>query len=195
MFRTIFFLLCLLVASSTSYSEIYQGIGPIDTLGEVKSKFPNAVFTKINPAWAQETDALYQISGTGMSGTIVINFFDARPLWDTSLRNSNNSDDLNGLKELANGSDDTTLTVGWVRWVPDRYISLTRFISKYGNPEKQGFTDDALQPYRTWEAKGLTAYLTDDEKNVIRVDYDFTKDEMKKAYLQKYGSLPPFLKN
>ena len=178
-----------------SFSEIYQGIGPIDTLGEVKSKFPNAKFTKLNPAWAQETDALYQITGSGMSGIIIINFFDGRSLWASTLKDSNNTNDLNALKDLANQSDDAALTVGWVRWVPDRIIPLSRFIAKYGNPEKKGFSDENRQPYRTWDKKGLTTYLTDDEKNVMRVDYDFTMDEMQKAYLEKYGSLPPFLKD
>jgi hypothetical protein len=35
-------------------AEIYKGIGPLDTLSEVKLKFPGADYKQLKPAWAQE---------------------------------------------------------------------------------------------------------------------------------------------
>lgn len=175
------------------YAETYRDIGSMDTLGELKKKFPTANISKQNPAWAQKTDALYQISGEGMSGVIVVKFYDKRPYLQELLMRAGDSLDPS-VKEktenLINQTEEEAITVEWVRWVPDYPIPVTRFVSKYGKPDKSGFADENLQPYRSWEKKGLTAYLTDNEKNVVRVDFEFTKSEQRAAYLKK-GMTPP----
>lgn len=58
----------------SSFAELYLGIGPFDNLSMLKTKFPNAIFTREKPAWAQDHEVIYTISGAGISGTIVINF-------------------------------------------------------------------------------------------------------------------------
>ena len=63
------------------YAEIYQGIGPLDTLGDEKAKFPNAKYVKTKLAWAKETDAIYEVTGQGIYGLMMINFQDLRPLY------------------------------------------------------------------------------------------------------------------
>jgi hypothetical protein len=175
-------------------AETYKEIGCLDTLAEVKAQFPKADFKRIqNAAWLQEDDVLYEITGLGMSGSIVIRFYDDRPLFKKWADTQADDEQKEIYTKLANAPDDS-VTVSWVRWVPDSPIPLQRFILKYGKPEKSGFSDDDLQPYRTWETKGLTAFLSDDEKAVRRVDYHFTKEERRSAYVRKGRPLPAWLK-
>lgn len=195
--KLLFLLACWMFGFSTSvYAETYRGIGPLDTLSDLKEKFPTAKFSKQNPAWALETDVLYQISGEGMSGIIVVKFDDDRPYIQQLLTRAGDSLESSTKEQaenLINRTDEDAITVEWVRWVPDYVIPVTRFVSKYGKPDKSGFSDEDFQPYRSWEKKGLTAYLTDDEKNVVRVDFDFTKSEWRAAYLKKGMAIPPWL--
>lgn len=178
-----------------AYSETYKDIGPLDTLGDLKTRFPKAHFIKQNPAWTQNTDVMYQISGEGMSGRIIVKLYDARPKYRELLEKDPNGNTAELYKKLANESDDEAISVEWVRWVPDYIIPVARFISKYGKPDKSGFADEDLQPYRLWEKKGLTAYLTDDEKNVVRVDFQFTRNEQRAAYRLKFKFIPPWLED
>lgn len=45
-------LLTTLSICSQSYAETYKGIGPFDTLSDIKQKFPGATYEKVHPAWA-----------------------------------------------------------------------------------------------------------------------------------------------
>lgn len=89
--RIIFLILTLSVVCSV-HAESYKNIGPLDNLGDIKNKFPNAIVEKLNPGWAQATDALYKLSGTGMSGWIVVKFDDLRPTWKEQLEKEPTSD-------------------------------------------------------------------------------------------------------
>ncbi|HCI12598.1 MAG TPA: hypothetical protein DFK12_01180 [Gallionellaceae bacterium] len=194
--KSVIVLFCLLLGFVTcGYAETYKDIGPLDTLGDLKARFPKATFIKQNPAWAQKTDVMYQISGEGMSGKIIVKLYDGRPLYQEMLEKNPEIDNSEFYRKLVNETDDEAISVEWVRWIPDYIIPASRFISKYGKPDKSGFADEDLQPYRLWEKKGLTAYLTDDEKNVVRVDFQFTRNEHRAAYLRKYKFVPPWLKN
>jgi hypothetical protein len=86
------------------------------------------------------------------------------------------------------------LTVDWVRWVPPSPFPLQRLIAKYGKPENSGFRDDNFKPYRAWKNKGLTAYLTDDEKDVESIDFNFTADDFRNAYIRRGQPIPDLLK-
>lgn len=184
----------LLLFPLLSHAEIYQNILPTDTLGEVKSKFPNAHFEKRSPAWAQSTDVMYALTGQGISGTIIINFFDNRPEYQKQYESAEEDTQKQLLKTLLQESDDEAISVNWVRWVPDIPFPLQRLIAKYGVPEKKGFSNDDFQPYREWKKIGLYVYLSDDEKYVQRIDFSFTKEEYKKAYKKKYNIIPSWLK-
>jgi hypothetical protein len=175
-------------------AETYRDIGPLDTLGDVKARFPNAQAKKLSPAWAQPTDAMYQFTGNGMSGTIVVNFYDSRPNFKKSLERSTEGAPNEYLQNLANQSDEEAMSVNWVRWIPDAPIPIQRLVLKYGPPEKSPFSDENYQPYREWEKKGVVAFLSDDEKNVIRIDFSFTNQEMRKAWFARYKVIPDWLK-
>lgn len=190
------FILCVLVIATVSgaSAEIYRGIGPLDTLGSVKAKLPSATYERLKPAWARPEDALYAVSGEGISGTIIIKFNDSRPLFRQLLATATKAEDKKMFEGLAKETDEEAFSVEWVRWMPDSPIPLQRFISKYGEPEQRGFSDEDMQPYRLWKTKGIAAYLSDSESFVLRVDFDFTRDEMREAYQAKYGFIPDFLK-
>jgi hypothetical protein len=179
-----------LLSAGFAWAETYGGIGAKDTLGDIRQRFPGATFERLNPAWAQAGDVLYSVTGAGLSGSIVVKFFDVRSEHEIQtyaaarLRGLSNS----GAEMLAAQqsrlkllSDDEALVVEWVRWVPDRPIPLQRFIAKYGPPTRSDFAKDNLQPYRDWTEQGLTAYLDDAEKSVVRVDYAFTDKEQCEA--------------
>jgi hypothetical protein len=180
--------------STVVNAEIYMGIGPLDTLGDIKTKFPKAYLQKTNPAWAQKSDVMYQITGSGITGTIVIKLNDYRASWKEASEKEQDPKTKETYNSLANQPDDEAITVSWVRWVPDTPIPVQRLISKYGLPEKSGFSNDDFQPYRHWEAKGISAFLSDDEKHVVRIDFEFTQSDYRNAYIQKYNFVPDWLK-
>lgn len=191
-FQIILFLLTVFVPQL--HAEIYGGIMPLDTLGDIKNRYPNAKVEKMEPAWAQDTDALYMFAGVGIVGVIVVKFNDIRPTLEKIAEENPKSSDSEFYQRLTQQSDEEALAVSWVRWVPDYKIPLQRIISKYGKPEKKGFSDDGYQPYRSWPKRGIEAYLTDDEKYVHRIDYIFTQGEYRRAYLKKYKYVPDWLK-
>lgn len=187
------FLVFLIVTSI--HAESYRDIDPLDDLGAVKAKFPNATANRLTPGWAQPTDAMYQFTGIGMSGTIIVKFDDSRPSYKKELESGSATVSAELLQNLINQTDDEALTVSWVRWIPDSQIPLQRLISKYGKPEKSGFSDENFEPYRSWDKRGISVYLSDDEKFVQRIDFSFTKDEMRKAWLRKYKIVPYWLRD
>src|SRR4030095_13382883 len=170
----LFGLLVGVLMHSSVAAETYRDISPVDTLGDVKKKLPNGTFARLNPAWAQPSDVMYRISGFGLSGTIVVKFSDSRPNWKAALEKEETETAKEIYRKLANESEDDALKVDWVRWVPLQPIPLARFIAKYGHPEETGFSDEDLEPYRRWAKRGLVGYLSNDEKNVTRVDFNFT---------------------
>jgi hypothetical protein len=197
-----------------AHSEIYQDIDPLDTMGDLKARYSNAIYEKLNPDWAKETDILYQIRGVGIVGTIIVEFKDQRTFFKTKLdalikskndkiddkstKASNKQDDpeIKAYQSFVDKTDEEALTVSWVRCVPDNPIPLQKFVTKYGKPDVSGFSDDGMQPYKDWSKVGIGVYLTKDGKNVLTVDYSFTKDDYIKAWNKKHPNdkgINPFL--
>lgn len=182
--RNIIALVALIIYTS-SFAETYLDISPVDNLGDVKNRFPNANVEKLSPGWAQATDALYKFTGVGMSGWIVVKFDDIRPKLKEDAENEPDQVRAKFLLDFSQQSDEEAMSVKWVRWVPDNIIPVQRLILKYGKPEKSGFSDENYQPYRSWDKKGVAAYLSDDEKFVERIDFTFTRKEYRKAFFKK----------
>lgn len=179
---------------TSACAEGYMGIEPLDTLGDIENKFPDAKVEKLSPVWAQATDALYKFTGTGGSGWIVIKFDDYRPKWKEAAGKNPTSKMAELFQYMSRQTDEKALSVNWVRWFPAP-IPVQRLISKYGKPEKNGFSGGGYHPYRIWDKKGVVAYLSDDEKYVVRVDFYFTREEYRKAYSAKFGFLPDWLED
>lgn len=110
-------------------AETYRGIVPLDTLGDLKKKFPGATFTRRHPALAQRGDVVYSIEGPSISGTIVVTSYEPKA------------------NETATDDD---VEVSRVRWIPHAPIPLARFVFKYGEPQESGFAGEDLEPYRHW---------------------------------------------
>lgn len=187
-FLIVCFLVCVLVAGSSA--EIYRGIRPYSTLGDVKKLFPGATFTKLKPAWAQETDAMYHVSGVGIQGEIIIKFDDSRPIYKKLVDDATDNNVKVAWKNMSDESDEDALGVSWVRWLPDAPFPLERLITKYGKPEKSDFSPEDFKPFKAWTSRGIVAALTDDGKKVVNVEFMFTAKEIRDAWNAKY----PWLK-
>lgn len=159
-------------------AEIYMGIRPFDTLGDIKKLFPGATLEDLKPAWAKPADRLVNISGSGISGDITVLFFDPRPGDLDFLKNYPNSVIHESVTKDSQKTDDDALEVTWVRWSPDvPGIPVARLISKYGPAFEKGYSDSNFAPYRLWKSAGVEAFLDDSEKTVTRVDFTFTIEE------------------
>lgn len=77
-------LLVGVLVMAASHAEILQGIEPLDTLGDIRKKFPNAQLQPIKAAWVKEDQAFYSLEGVGLPGKIRLAFDDSRPSWRTS---------------------------------------------------------------------------------------------------------------
>ena len=183
------------VLSFSAHSEIIQGIQWEDTLGQVKQRYPNALFQSAKPAWLQQDQAFFVISGSGMSGTLRILFDDVRPLLIKDLKENENNPDYqfrDTFKRLSVALDNDALTVNWVRWTPDKPIPIDRYKQRYGNPVCS--FDDSMNPICKWLSVSLEAQMSDDQKLVMFVTTTFTKEEKQASSKAKYGALPPYLK-
>lgn len=186
LFGAILFVVCTLCSGET-----YKGIGALDKLKDIKNRFPNAKVEKLSPGWLKSDEAIYRFTGEGMAGSIIVKFYDYRDFWKNEAETVVDPEVANNLRKLAQRTDDEALTISWVRWVPDKPIPLERLISKYGKPEESGYSEEDYQPLRNWIEKGLTTYLSDDEKFVYRIDFNFTKKEYRDAYIAQGMPIPP----
>lgn len=187
-------LACLALATAAN-AEIFQGILWFDSLDDVKAKFPNASFVSEKVAWLQPNEAFYRISGPGMVGTLRILFDDSRPVFKDLLQENKGDpeyDKTGSFKRLANQPEGQALTVGWVRWIPERPIPLDRYKQRYGTPTCE--FDEQMSPICKWPSHELTASMTEDQKNVNFVTSAFTKAEKRSIYIRKFGKLPDWLK-
>ena len=104
------------------------------------------------------------------------------------------ADDLDALKLLAAESDDQALRVKWVRWVPTTPLRVQDVVAKYGRWDAGGLSDDGFRLYRSWDARGITALLSEDEQSVLMMDFVFTEDEQREAFMRRYGQVPSWLR-
>jgi hypothetical protein len=197
--------LCLLLTTllmpPSALAEIIHEVRPFDKLGEIKERFPNAVFVKVNAAWVTADQAFIKMTGQGFPGTLYIAFSDSRPFNRNFVSENCNPPSATNerLCELnskwAAEPDAIALSTSWVRWVPDNPIPLQRYISKYGEPTKIDFENDTLVPYAYWEKNALNATLTDDKKMVTMVSSAFTRAEQREAWQRTAGFVPDYLKD
>ena len=177
--------LFILIITSTVFSEIYKNILPSDNLKTIRQKYPNATFEERYPAWAQKNDILYQISGAGISGKILIKFVNNKEsLIKTSSKYSPE------LREYLINCKEECIAVEWVRWIPESKVPLKNIIGKYGRPDSTGYSDDDFSTFNYWKI-GLTAYVND-SLNVDKIDYEFTyEDEIYDYKLKHKTKLVP----
>ena len=169
-------------------AEIYKDFTPFITLKQIKLNYPNANFEDAKPAWANEDEALFRMTGAGLTGTIVLKFSKSDKFWTKQLNEyeakslNENSESITYLINFYKTSLalplDERLVLDWVRFVPYIQIPYERLISRYGKPEKCGSNAEDFTPYCSWESKGVSINLSDDKKLVANIEYTFTYEEM-----------------
>ena len=169
-------------------AEIYKDFVPSITLKQAKLNYPNAYFEDAKPAWANEDEALFKMTGAGLNGTIVLKFSKLDKYYTKQLNiyeamslndNSESKTSLINLYKTALALPvDERLTLDWVRFVPDIQIPYERLISRYGKPEKCDSNPENFTPYCSWESKGVYISLSDDKKLVTSIEYQFTDEEL-----------------
>jgi hypothetical protein len=179
--KTILFFI-LFSINSLCFAETFQGIGPLQTFDQIQAKFPNAALTPVKAAWVTENDAFYSLSGPGFPGLLYIAFGDNRPYFAKVGREQEASGgDSESYKKLANEPSGTALTIAWMRWIPSAPIPVQRYFLKYGKQEKVKFSDADMQPYFSWPDKGIVVNVSNDEKMVTSVEFNFTQQENRLA--------------
>lgn len=173
---------------SSSFAEIYMGLMPGMSVTAVKTKYPNAVLKDLKPAWLATIDRFYSLTGTGISGEILMKFSSVDKTWESlraealskieaSPESDHKSDQamVDFYSEFLGGSVENRLALDWVRWIPEAAIPLQRLISKYGPAEKCDYKEDSFQPYCNWSSRGISASLTDKKDSVNMIDFFFTQ--------------------
>lgn len=191
--RKAFSLLFAVLISTSAHGEIYQGIQPNSTMTDLKALFPGATIKFVETAWATKGEALYQVTGPGLSGKMMIKFSDTSAFFKDYISEHPDQETSDALRELSVSSDNS-MSVDWVRYVPESYIPIERLISKYGQPEKSGFAEVDFSPYKSWESKGVFASLTDNAKFVLFIDYTFTTKERCDVLKQRNDWVPDYCK-
>lgn len=193
----------LALAAACAHAEVLHGVEPLDTLGTIKKKYPNAKLTRIKAAWVTEDEDFFRLEGQGFPGTLYIAFSDGRPGWRRQSAEQQQNQVAQGASAptaqsftefLASESDDDALIVNWLRWVPDVPIPMERYKSKYGEPGKCDFKADSMQPYCEWAIRGLIVALSDDKKLVLSAEATYTKAEMRAAWRRRGTFMPDWLK-
>ena len=181
------FSIFLIVLSMNVRAEIYLGIEPDYTLGDVQKRFPNAQIKVVNAAWVQENEAFYSVSGAGFSGLLYIAFHDPRVFqreMAAMAKEKGNIELADSFSKSAQRENRESLEVKWMRWVPDSPIPIQRYLLKYGKPKKLEFREADMAPYYAWKEKGVTLNVSDDEKTVLSVEFNFTREEKIKSCMK-----------
>lgn len=191
--RLLPFFSALILAGAVS-AEILHNMQPLDTLGDIRKKYPNATISRVKAAWVTEGQDFFQLKGVGFPGELMLAFSDNRPFFRKELETTQLaaqsgrpvSDALLDIqKSAANATDDNALKISWVRWAPYDPLPLERFKAKYGAPTKCDFLDTDMTPYCQWAARGLSVRLSDDRKDVLFVEAQFTVNEYVAACLAR----------
>ena len=62
---------------------------------------------------------MYSVSGAGIQGTIIIKFHDPRPFFKKMMEETTDNNSKEIYKDFVEDSEENSLSVSWVRWIPD----------------------------------------------------------------------------
>ena len=164
--------------SGNCLAELYMEFVPYESINDIKARYPNATFTKISPAWAKESDAMYSMEGAGIPGKIVFRlFYDVRFFQEFCATRENEIKSKFCESKLSN--PENMMLLEMVRFIPDKKISTKSIISKYGKPKYS--TDENFNVFAEWDKRKISALLSEDKKFVNHIDYSFTEAEINRA--------------
>lgn len=181
--------IAFVLSASFASGEIYNGIGPLFKLADLKNQFPAANFKEEKPAWAQEEDVMYSITGQGITGVIVVKLTNTKIWWKKLIDAETDDTKKQRYEKFAESASDD-LEVSWVRWIPENPFPVKRLITKYAKPEISDFDKVSYEPFKEWKSKGIQAFLSNDGKNVTRIDFNFTEKEIIEASMKAAGIKP-----
>ncbi len=182
-----------LLSYSISNAEIYKDFTPYKSLKLIKESYPNGRFEEVKAAWVKGDDGFYKLTGTGLSGTLYLAFYDQTNFYKKSYLDVLGTPEVDGLSDDEKAKQqnlveywklkddlgkDEKLALIWVRWVPDEAVPFDRLKSRYGNAEKCSYNEENFTPTCTWDSKALSVNLSDDKKLVFSIDYNFTQAEL-----------------
>ena len=164
----------MLLQPITAQAETYLGIGPLDSRAMVLGKLPGARLEEVRPVWIAEDEWLYEIKGTGISGTVLFktsrrSHLEFLRLMLSVAQRQRDSISVFGSDADRGGSYMSFLDrqiqentealerdhliakdsaqVKWIRWLPVNPIPLRRFVGKYGDGATKGYSDISMEPY------------------------------------------------
>lgn len=178
--------LVLLLVTSTAYADKFFGIFPYATSSEVKSVYPNAIYSDIKPSWLKDDQKFISIHGSGIDGTISVIYSnelnrakkDIQQYLDREASGESlgfvenewkNFHSMAIKKYELNPSLDPWI-VEQIRWSPSKEVKLATFIKRYGKPDREEI-DDIMYRYKIWEKKYNIKAKVDDNNMIDVVVY------------------------
>jgi hypothetical protein len=166
--------------SKICHAEIFQNINYMETLGQIKTKFPNAKYEKVYPAWLEKYNSLISIEGPGLGVVITIVFFDQRIIIRDEIdkQNLSQNDITDRFKKVLKLEDDYALRVKNVRVIYTDLIPMSTFKKRYGAPAKCEHNEN-FEFKCIWPKKNMLASMTNDGNSVEYAESWFTEKEKK----------------
>ncbi|MEK8034927.1 hypothetical protein AACH06_29275 [Ideonella sp. DXS29W] len=170
-----------------AFGEGFLGISAKSRLQDLKTQFPNATLTELEPVWLQPHQRLIQISGVGIDGSLAVKLeheVEATRLLAVELakRQADKSIEswqaelLQGLPEKVASLQRNPPSDPWevkdIRWEPPTPVPLRSALARYGKPDSDK-SDEQFRRVVEWSSKGVTAYVDQSEAISVFV-YTFT---------------------
>jgi hypothetical protein len=169
------------------------GIEPLDTLADVKAKWPNAQWQEVQKATEAEPFAMWTMAAgawRGM-GTLVVYFQDTRWQAKSMLQQTSESVEQPEWRQAAQATDDDALVIDSMTLVLQEAMPLKALVKQYGRYDATMPLDDGQGVYAVWHAKGMRAVVSDASQQVEQIDFVFTPEDIGNAYRRNGQEVPP----
>ena len=184
----------LLIAQGSVLAASMFNIQAFSTLAEVRKEWPGAVEERFAPAWIKRGQVAIKLTGKGLPGMLFLYFDDGRAAYKDLVSSESagtiDSGVVAAMKWEAAKPEENALTLNWFRWVPVANVPKERVIKLYGAPSRCQPSPADLSPMCEWRQHGVIATLTDDEKSVVMIDFNFSAAEIEEGRSRRYPFFP-----
>ena len=198
--RLLISFIVLATLSTPAMAERFLGLMPGDRLTSIKSKYPNAAYEELKPAWLQPYQRLIQIAGSGIDGVVAVKLSHeadsmAAALKELAVKQANRIE-LTRLEQraletwpdrlarLREKPPDDPWELKDVRWEPSVPVALKQTLVRYGKPERDEI-DEQFRRVVEWKRRGITAYVSASETVTLFI-YEFSfGDQLCKSLWEK----------
>lgn len=154
----------LLIFAAQAQADVFFGIHYMDTLQEVKEKYPHADYEELKPAWLKTNEKYLFVSGPGLLYSFAV-LFKKLPV-DTSV---------------GQGGD---FAVHSIRIPYAGQVKFSEFKKKYGKPLKC-ILDEDFKRLCFYPKNGFSVALSDDGASVDLLISFFTEEERLRMNLDR----------